>query len=94
MKKVIAYECADGTVKTNKRDALAWDRTLELRGIMQTDMRNSGSMTPTHAANEIIKNFAAIREIMNRYERKIKAAEREEAAKEAADREVLVDVAS
>ncbi len=76
MKEVKAYECSDGSVKTNKRDALIWERTLELRGVLQRNgMAKDGSFTPTTAATEIVKNFEDIQKIIKSSNRKIRAAE-------------------
>lgn len=86
MKEVKAYECSDGTMKTNKRDALIWERTLELRGVMQFNRcgRNGdGALTPTQAAQEIVNNFDDINRIVQSYRRKIAAAEKAIAAKAA-----------
>ncbi len=79
MKEVKAYQCSDGTMKTNKRDALIWERTLELRGLMQSNKvgRNTdGALTPTQAAQEIVNNFDEIQRIVNAYRRRIAAAEK------------------
>ena len=84
MKEVKAYECADGTMKTNKRDALIWERTLELRGVMQfnrSGRNGDGALTPTQAAQEIVNNFDDINRIMQSYRRKIAAVEKAIAAK-------------
>lgn len=79
MKEVKAYQCSDGTVKTNKHDALMWERILLIRGILQKDgLARDGNMTPTTAANEIIKNFNEIRKIVDNFSRKLKALEKTE----------------
>ena len=77
MKEVKAYECSDGTMKTNKLDALKWERSLLLRGIIQrTGVSRDGSMTPTTAASEIVNNFDEIQRVVTLYRRKIAAAEK------------------
>ena len=70
------YQCSDGSFKTTKRDALMWERTIELRGILQRDgMARDGSMTSTTAAGEIVKNFDEIKKVIDSFGRKIRAAE-------------------
>lgn len=82
MKEVKAYQCTDGTMKTNKREALIWERTLELRGIIQKNgCARDGTMTPTTVATEIVNNFDEINRVVQSYRRKISAAEKAIVAK-------------
>lgn len=75
MKEVKAYQCSDGSVKTNKLEALTWERTLVIRGILQSEgMIRDGSMTPTTAASLIVNNFEEIRKAVDSFNRKIKNA--------------------
>lgn len=77
MKEVKAYECLDGTVKTNRRDALLWERLLELRGVIQKEgYSRDGSMTTTTAATVIVNNFDEISWIVQSYRWRIAAAEK------------------
>ncbi len=84
MKEIKAYECSDGTVKHTKLDALIRERTLALRGIMQSNRagRNGdGALTPTQAANEIVNNFDEIRKIVDNFNRRIRATQQAQQAR-------------
>ncbi len=77
MKRISIFELADGTTKKDEVEALQWERTLVLRGIIQrSGVARDGSMTPTTAATEIIKNFDEIQKTWLSYKRKINAAQK------------------
>ena len=76
LKQVQSFQTSDGKLHTSRLQALLEEQKIEIRGVIQSDMRGSAkfatSLTTTDATQIIIDNIDKLVAITRRYDRSIK----------------------